>query len=268
MALIFAGMFAVFLVNGQYLQHVQGTSPLGAGVRLLPMAVALLLAPRFGVALAGRGGQRLAAAVGLLLLVSGLACLAAISARTTYGWYALGITLAATGCGLVSPVFSHSMVAALPDERSGSASGLQGLTRELGSAVGVAGCGSLLAGFFTAALPPDLRGRSATVAGALAEAAPQQRTLVLRAFTEALGSAMSVLAALVLLASVAVVLWLPRSPGSPRLSGGRGRRAGSVRREDPGRAGSSAPPGGAEIRAPSSGSGSARPGPRARPAQE
>ncbi|NEA05786.1 MFS transporter, partial [Streptomyces sp. SID10116] len=51
MALVFLGMFGLFYVNGQYLQYAMGYSPLGAGVRLLPMAAALLLAPRCAVAL-------------------------------------------------------------------------------------------------------------------------------------------------------------------------------------------------------------------------
>jgi len=207
MALTFVGMFAVFYLNGQFLQYVRGCSPLGAGLRLLPMAAALYLAPRGGVALARRYGRRIGVGAGLLVLVAGLAALATIGPHTSYPRYVLGAVLAATGCGLAGPVLSEAMVAALPTAAAGTGSGLQSLTRELGSAIGVAVTGSAITAGFTARLPATLAG-TPTVAAALA-AAGTDRPAVLAAFTAAAGSALGFVALGIAVLGALTVAWLP-----------------------------------------------------------
>ncbi len=161
MALAFVGMFGLFYVNGQYLQYAKGYSPLGAGVRLLPMAGALLLAPRCTAALERRAGARVTLGFGLAVLAAGLGTVSLVGPSTPYSLYALGVTLTAAGCGLATPLLSHGMMSALPAHRAGVGSGLQSLVRELGSALGVAVSGSVVAGAFTAGLPAPLRGPGA-----------------------------------------------------------------------------------------------------------
>lgn len=75
--------------------------------------------------------------------------------------YALGAGLTAAGCGLATPLLSETLMSALPPDRAGLGSGLQSLTRELGSALGVALTGTLITSGFTAGLPARLRGPDA-----------------------------------------------------------------------------------------------------------
>ncbi|MEW2393433.1 MFS transporter [Streptomyces venezuelae] len=217
MALVFLGMFGLFYVNGQYLQYAKGYSPLGAGVRLLPMAGALLVAPRCAVALERRVGPRPTLASGLAVLAAGLGTVSLVGPSTPYPLYALGATLTAAGCGLATPLLSHGMMSALPAHRAGVGSGLQSLARELGSALGVAVGGSVVTQMFTAGLPAPLRGPDAPTTVPAAEQAlaaqeltsPGLRHAVVADFTTALDTAMRVLAVLVVTVGALVVVWYP-----------------------------------------------------------
>lgn len=212
MVAVFLGMFGLFYLNGQYLQYVKGYSALGSGVRLLPMAAALLLAPRCATALSHRLPNRTVIGLGLLVLAGGLCTVSRVGPDTPYPLYALGAGLTACGCGLATPLLSETLMSALPPDRAGLGSGLQSLTRELGSALGVALTGTLITTGFTSRLPGQLRGSHAptTVAGAegMAAGAGLHRA-VIQAFTDSLGMSMLVPAGLVLGAGVLVLVWLP-----------------------------------------------------------
>lgn len=212
MVTVFLGMFGLFYLNGQYLQYVKGYSALGAGVRLLPMAAALLLAPRGAVLLRRRLSGRTVVGLGLLTLACGLCTVSRVATHTPYAVYALGAGLTATGCGLATPLLSETLMSALPPNRAGIGSGLQSLTRELGSALGVALTGTLITSGFTSRLPDALRGPHAptTVAGAQSPTAdPALHRAVITAFTGALSTSMLVLAGTVLAAGAVVLAQLP-----------------------------------------------------------
>ncbi|MFG3113016.1 MFS transporter [Streptomyces sp. NPDC048197] len=216
MAALFTGMFGLFYLNGQYLQYAKGYGPLGAGLRLLPMAGALLAGPRCGLLLERWCGRRGAVVVGMLVLAGGLCTVSAADARTPYPLYALGAGLTALGCGIATPLLSHAMMAALPPERAGTGSGLQSLSRELGSAVGIAVTGTVTTAVFTARLPAPLAGPGAptTVAAARARTSdPGVRDAVVAAFTDGLHSATLTLAAVLAGTAVLVGCWMPGERG-------------------------------------------------------
>ncbi|MCK7626859.1 MFS transporter [Streptomyces sp. RS10V-4] len=229
MAVLFLGMFGLFYLNGQYLQYAKGYGPFGAGVRLLPMAAALLAGPRCGLLLERWCGRRGAVAGGMLVLAAGLATVSAADATTPYALYAAGAGLTALGCGTATPLLSHAMMAALPPEQAGVGSGLQSLTRESGSALGIAVTGTLTAAVFTARLPEPLAGPDAPTTVAAAQAALRGlpgggaglRTAVVTAFTDGLHVATLVLAAGVAVAAGAVFRWMPREAEGVRVPGRR-----------------------------------------------
>ncbi|SHL59597.1 MFS transporter [Streptomyces yunnanensis] len=234
MAVLFLGMFGLFYLNGQYLQYAKGYGPFGAGVRLLPMAAALLAGPRCGLVLERRCGRRGTVGTGMLVLAGGLATVSAADAGTPYALYAVGAGLTALGCGTATPLLSHAMMSALPSEAAGVGSGLQSLTRELGSALGIAVTGTLTAAVFTARLPAPLAGPGAPTTVAAAQAAlgdlpdrgGELRTAVIGAFTDGLHLATLALAAGVAVAAGAVFRWMPREgeaeAGTARASAGGG----------------------------------------------
>ena len=144
-----AGNAAIFLLNAsltgavflmpQFEQVVDGASPLGAGLRLLPWGIApVLLAPRAG-ALADRIGERALAVTGLLLQAAGLAWIAAVAAPGA-GYPALiaPMALAGAGLGLAIPAVTRSVTSNVLPADIGRASGAYSMMRQLGGAFGVA----------------------------------------------------------------------------------------------------------------------------------
>lgn len=224
MAVLFLGMFGLFYVNGQYMQYVKGYGPLEAGLRLLPMAGALLAGPRCSSWAEGRWGARWTVCAGLLVMAAGLGTVGTVSATSGYGRYALGAVLTALGCATATPPLSHTLMAALPVRRAATGASLQSLAREAGSALGVALTGSLLAHGFTARLYGDGAAHGEGAASPAAElaraASPAARASVLDAFTGALGVALPVSAALTALTAVVVALRFPRGGADAVRSGG------------------------------------------------
>ncbi|MGW2628663.1 MFS transporter [Streptomyces chattanoogensis] len=213
MAALFTGMFGLFYLNGQYLQYAKGYGALGSGVRLLPMAAALLAGPRCGLLLERGCGRRGTVVVGMGVLAGGLATVSAADARTPYALYALGAGLTALGCGIATPLLSHSVMAALPAGRAGTGAGLQSLARELGSALGIAVTGTITTAVFTARLPAALAGpgRPTTVAAAEARTADARvREAAVEAFTGGMHAATLGLAAGVVVTALVIVRWIPK----------------------------------------------------------
>ncbi|MEU6087742.1 DHA2 family efflux MFS transporter permease subunit [Streptomyces sp. NPDC047085] len=143
-----------------YLQAVLGNDTLGTGVRLLPMVLGLSVAAKFAPQVATRFGARAAVTGGLVVLAfAGL-----LGSRTTtdagYGFTALWLSIAGLGFGFVLVPSMTGALAALPRDRAGSGSGLLLTLRQVGSAIGIALLGSLLAGAFrdrldVTGLPPE-----------------------------------------------------------------------------------------------------------------
>ncbi|MFJ6568178.1 MFS transporter [Streptomyces sp. NPDC091292] len=128
-----------------YLQAVLGNDAFGTGVRMLPMMGGLLVAARGAAMLVPRFGARAVISAGLVVT----AFAALLGSRTEvgsgYGFTALWLTLAGLGFGLsVVPAMDNAL-GTLPAERAGSGSGLLMTVRQVGTALGIALLGSLLA---------------------------------------------------------------------------------------------------------------------------
>ncbi|MGW7315863.1 MFS transporter [Streptomyces sp. NPDC054865] len=139
----FFGLFSLFYVNAQYLQYAKGYSPLLTGCAIVPLAVGMMVASRRSIALAARFGDAVVA-VGLAGIVTGLFLISFATASTPYPVYALFLVVLSLGMGLCVPVLSSAVMTSLPQDRTGLGSGLNGATREIGSALGVAVLGTAL----------------------------------------------------------------------------------------------------------------------------
>jgi EmrB/QacA subfamily drug resistance transporter len=139
-----AGMFALFPYLSIYLQSILGYSPLGAGLRFLPLTVFVFLVPLLS--------RRFAPALSLRLLLSGGLVLVAIALLLMYGltpsskWTALlpGLIVAGIGIGLANPAIAAAALRAVDPARTGMASGINNACRLTGVAVGVAALGAIL----------------------------------------------------------------------------------------------------------------------------
>src|SRR6266545_3599977 len=145
--LMFFGMFGSIFLLSQFFQIVQGYSPLGSGLRILPWTIMPMFVAPIAGALSDRvGGARLMG-IGLVLQASGLASIAALSTPTTAYWQ-LVAPFMVSGIGMAkfwAPV-ANVVLAAVRPEEEGQASGAQNAIRELGGVFGVA----VLASVFSA----------------------------------------------------------------------------------------------------------------------
>src|SRR5262245_27958573 len=137
--LMFFGMFGSIFLLAQFFQTVQGYSPLGSGLRILPWTIMpMFVAPIAGAMSDRLGGARLMG-IGLTLQGAGLASMAAISAPTTPYWQ-LVAPFMVSGIGMAmfwAPV-ANVVLSAVKKEEEGQASGAQNAIRELGGVFGVA----------------------------------------------------------------------------------------------------------------------------------
>ena len=144
--LMYFGMFGSIFLLTQFLQTVQGHSPLGAGLRVLPWtAMPMIVAPIAG-ALSDRIGGRPLMAGGLALQAVGLGWLAAVSTPSV-PYTSLVVPFILSGAGMAmffAPVANVVLSSVRPNEE-GQASGANNAIRELGGVFGVAVLASVFA---------------------------------------------------------------------------------------------------------------------------
>ena len=144
-AMLFSfGMFGAIFFLSQFLQTVQGYSPLQAGIRVLPWtAMIMVLAPFVGL-LAERWGGKPLVITGLALQVTGLAWLASILTPTTpYGDMIAPFVLCGVGMTLFFVPLASVVLGTLPKALEGVASGANAAFRELGGVLGIAVLGAV-----------------------------------------------------------------------------------------------------------------------------
>jgi EmrB/QacA subfamily drug resistance transporter len=142
----FAGMGGFLFLNTIYLQTVRGYSPALAGLLLLPMAATLAAsAPLSGrLVAAGLPGRALLIAGAAIALGSGI--LLTLSATTPVAELAAVYVVFGIGFGFVNPPISNTAVSGMPPAQTGVAASVASTSRQVGSALGVAVTGSLVAG--------------------------------------------------------------------------------------------------------------------------
>src|SRR5215207_4830130 len=136
---MYFGMFGSIFLLAQFFQTVQGYSPFGSGLRVLPWtAMPIFVAPIAGALSDRVGGHRLMG-VGLSLQAVGLAWLAAVSTPTTpYAELVVPFAISGIGMGLFFAPVANIVLSSVRPEEEGQASGANNAIRELGGVFGVA----------------------------------------------------------------------------------------------------------------------------------
>ncbi|WP_280424850.1 MFS transporter [Nocardia carnea] len=137
-----AGFGGVMYLVTQYLQFVDGLSPLAAGLWMGPPALAMLIGGVGAPVLAGRVSPGIVMAGALALSLIGYALLALAGTDSTAAVVS-GFAFVYLGLGVIAALGTDIVVSAAPSERSGSAAALSETVQELGIATGVALLGSL-----------------------------------------------------------------------------------------------------------------------------
>ena len=182
------GMFGAIFLLAQFMQTVQGLSPLEAGLRTLPWTgMPVLIAPLAG-RLVDRVGGRPLLVTGLALQAAGIAWIAVVTSPTVaFSSLVLPFILAGVGMSLFFVPVATVVMNSVPLDRQGVASGTNNAIREIGGVFGVAVLATIFShsgGYasgqqFVAGLQPALWVAAAVVAvGALvAVALPGRRSV-------------------------------------------------------------------------------------------
>jgi EmrB/QacA subfamily drug resistance transporter len=145
-----------------YLQDVRGFSAVRAGLTLLPMPAAMALCAPLSGRLLARGSSRLPLVIAGAALTLSSAALSQLTSTSTMLFLIVTYALFGVGVGMVSSAITYTFMSGVPKSQAGLASGMNSASRQLGTSLGVAIVGSVLAaslrgsmqaGFLTAAHP-------------------------------------------------------------------------------------------------------------------
>jgi EmrB/QacA subfamily drug resistance transporter len=143
--LVHFGMVGSFFFLGQFLQSVQGYSPLAAGVRLLPMAGVSFVSAAISAFVARGLGTKYTVALGIIIAAAGFYYFATIAAvDVAYSKFAIAMCITALGIGFTMAPATNSVMGSVPVDQSGVASAMNSTTRQVGGALGVAVLGTIL----------------------------------------------------------------------------------------------------------------------------
>jgi MFS family permease len=141
-------MFGSIFLLAQFFQTVQGYSPFGSGLRILPWtAMPIFIAPIAGALSDRIPGPRIMG-VGLALQAIGLGWIAAVSTPTTpYADIVAPFVLSGIGMALFFAPVANVVLGSVRPQEEGQASGANNAIRELGGVFGVAVLASIFSSY-------------------------------------------------------------------------------------------------------------------------
>ncbi|MEI5672169.1 MULTISPECIES: MFS transporter [unclassified Nocardioides] len=133
------GMFGAVFLLSQYLQVVEGYSPLEAGLRTLPWTAAPMVVAPIAGAISARTGLRSLLVTGLALQTASLVWFAWLTENgQPYADFVVPLAMAGIGMGLTFAPSATAVLEGLPDGDFAIASSANSTIREFGVALGVA----------------------------------------------------------------------------------------------------------------------------------
>ncbi|MEO8263622.1 MAG: MFS transporter, partial [Pseudolysinimonas sp.] len=128
-----------------WLQNVLGYDALQTGFVLLALAGGSFIASGFAGAFSGKVAPLVIVRVGIIAEIIGLVIVALVISVDTPWWaIAGGLLVYGFGVGLATAQLTSVVLADVPVEQSGQASGTQSTSRQVGSALGIAILGTIL----------------------------------------------------------------------------------------------------------------------------
>ncbi|MGH9210452.1 MAG: MFS transporter [Acidimicrobiales bacterium] len=156
--LTFMALMGMIFVLTQYLQSVQGFSPLKAGAIMLPMSAVLLVLSPLSARLVERLGTKRVLGGGLLVVSLSMLLQTRYSTDTPEVLIILASMFFAVGMANIVGPATESIMGSLPREKAGVGSAVNDTTRQVGGAVGVALIGSLMASRYGSHVESGLAG--------------------------------------------------------------------------------------------------------------
>ena len=148
----FFALFGFIFLITQYMQLIRGYGPLEAGVRTIPVAVAIAVASAVAPKVVESTGTKRVVVAGLALMAAGFAWVSTDTADTSYLSIVGQMILLGSGLGLTAAPATESIMGSLSPEKAGIGSAVNDTTRELGGTLGVAIIGSIFSSTYINAL--------------------------------------------------------------------------------------------------------------------
>ncbi|WP_229918054.1 MFS transporter [Streptomyces gardneri] len=142
---VFVALNMTLLLNTLYLQHTRGWTPLAAGAASLPLAVGATVCAPWSGRMVGRTGPRLPLLLAGGFLTAGGLCLVRLTPHTSVFLLLGALSLIGIGFGFANAPITNTAVNGLPLARAGVAGAITSTARQLGSALGIALAGGLVA---------------------------------------------------------------------------------------------------------------------------
>ncbi len=144
LALVLFALLGMFFLMTQYLQFVLGFSALEAGVRIAPVALALVIVAPISVVAARRFGTKYVVTLGVLMIATGLGVLSRTTVADTYRDCIVPFVIVGIGVALSLAPCTESVMGSLPREEAGVGSATNDTAMQVGGALGVGVLGTAL----------------------------------------------------------------------------------------------------------------------------
>jgi predicted MFS family arabinose efflux permease len=157
--LVYAGMYGMFFFMSQFLQDVQGYSPLRGGLAFLPMPASLFVASQLtSRVLSRRVPDKVLMLAGSAFASVSLLLATHLHTSSSYGEIVVAIVLLGVGAGISFVSLTTASLTDVEPRDAGAASGLINVSQQLGAALGLA---VLVTAFGVATKHQQLGGRVA-----------------------------------------------------------------------------------------------------------
>ena len=223
-SLAFFSMVGFIFGFTQYLQFVQGHTPLAAGIRFLPAAGGFMFGAIASEELVRRFGTTRVVVAGLVIMTATILLVLLWEVNTSYMVIGPIVAVMALGIGLVFAPAAEAVMGAVDAAKAGVGSAMNDVTQMLAGALSIAVVGSVMYAIYAArlgeavaSLPAEARevvrdsiGAAVQVAASLPpEDAHALNVAAKSAFTDALGLAVLIGAAFSLVGVLLVAKFMP-----------------------------------------------------------
>ena len=156
--LMFLALVGMFFFLTLYFQLVQGNSAFRAGLFILPAAATVMVGAPISGALTKKFGPKLFAVIGSMAMLFGMLWLTQLDVGSSYLTVVIGLVAFGFGLGLALAPLTDTVMAAVPVNMAGTGSATNDVSRELGSALGIAVLGSVVNALYRSDVKVALEG--------------------------------------------------------------------------------------------------------------
>ncbi len=141
----FAALGGFLFLATLYLQDVRGMSALYAGLHMVPMAAVMAVGAVASSRMLARWGGRLPTLMAGAAIAAGGLLLSGITTSWSAPQIIIAFSVFGLGSGMVNAPITQAAVSGMPFSQAGVASGIASTSRQIGTSLGVAVTGSILA---------------------------------------------------------------------------------------------------------------------------